>query len=177
MFWLGGGSRWGDKGQEIADGVRAAVRRARGWDSDSQGRLLRSHGSVKTVTRAQHGATLRKEFQAEGPTSSGSHLRTSCRVCRAGRTGRKERRRKGQKGKQGSLLTCHSGAAGAVGKDLQPLPWNMSLSSILFLNPAPLSSFLLSLPASKPSAQACTHICSSHLLLAPRLANSSCSWL
>ena len=46
------------------------------------------------MTRAQHGATLRKEFQAEGPTSSGSHLRTSCRVCRAGRTGRKERRRK-----------------------------------------------------------------------------------
>lgn len=39
-------------------------------------------------------APLRREFQAEGQTSSGSHLRTSCRVCSAGKTGRWEVRRR-----------------------------------------------------------------------------------
>ena len=129
------------------------------------------------MTRAQHGATLRKEFQAEGPTSSGSHLRTSCRVCRAGRTGRKERRRKGQKGKQGSLLTCHSGAAVAMGRTYRPSPGICPFPQ--YSSSTQVPSHLVSshcLPQS-PQPRPGTHICSSHLPLAPRLANSSCSRL
>lgn len=55
--------------------------------------LLRSPDvSVKTGTRAQHGATLRKEVQAEGPTSSGSRQEPAAGSAGLGGLGeRKER--------------------------------------------------------------------------------------
>lgn len=117
--------------------------------------------------RTQHDATLRKEFQAEGPTSSGSLLRTSCRVCSAGRTGRKQRRRKRQKGKQGSLLTCHSGCCSGWGRTYSPSPGVCPFPQ--YSSPQPSS------PLTFSPLTACLKALSPGL--APTSALHTCLWL